>query len=115
MENKEPKFNQEFSFLNDEIILDLDNQVNEIISSEINPKERQKLLKKLKEKWNQVQKEYVGRNVDDDKRRFLDFVSYNIRKMSAGGLNMGRSEISNFIGEKMKELTPYFENFYGTP
>ena len=115
MESETPKFNPEFSFLEDERILELDNMINEVIGSEINSSDRKKLLEEIKVKWNSIQKECIEKNSAEDIKNFLLFVSYNLRKMSAGGMNLGRSEISNFIDEKSKELTPYFEKFQENP
>jgi len=113
MESREqlPKFNPEFSFLEDERIFELENLINKIL--EASSEEKQRLVDNLEEKWDRVFKECVQKaDVDNSHiKNFLLFVSYNIRKMSAGGINLGRSLIGNFIDKKSIELTPYFDRF----
>ena len=111
MENKEPKFIPEFSFLEDPKILELDNLVNATFSVFTKEEDKPKALEELKEKWKRVQKDLIEKNDinDVDVQNFLRFVRYNIRKMDAGGMNVGRSRISNFIDEQAVELRAHYD------
>ncbi len=115
MGSEASKFNPEFDFLENPRILELDNLINEIINFDTSPEEKQRLIGDFERKWNEAEEEYIKEAETDDTyiKDFLHFVSYNLRKMSIGGMNMGRSWIGDFIGRKASELTPYFDRFGG--
>jgi hypothetical protein len=114
MDNKEARFNLEFSFLEDPKILELSKLIDTILSLETQEDRRIQMLSELRVKWERVQEECVkeARTHPEHVKSFLEFVSYTLRLLSAGGVNLGRSRIGNFIDEKNNELSPYFDTFF---
>lgn len=113
MDKERRKFNPEYSFLENPKILNLQIVIDDLVASEASPEEKRQAIDALEKEWDQVLKECLVSVENDDSfiKDFLHFVSYNIRIMSAGGINLGRSRIGNFIDKKSVELTPYFERF----
>jgi len=107
-------WNPGFEFLEDDRILALDNLMNEIISADTAPEKRTALFAQLETDWDRVWSECLHESESDDAsmKRFLDFFSYNLRKLSAGGMNRDRTAIGRFLSQKEEEIAPYAEKFH---
>lgn len=114
MENREqqPKFNPEYSFLENPEILDLQRLFDETVGAN-NENTRGDKLSAFQELWEELLGKYTGEaGVDESHlKQLFQFFRYNMRILDKGGMLLGRSRIGIFMSSENEKLANRFDNF----
>ena len=114
MENREqqPKFNPEYSFLENPEILDLQRLFDETVGAN-NENTRGDKLSAFQELWEELLGKYTGEaGVDESHlKQLFQFFRYNMCILDKGGMLLGRSRIGIFMSSENEKLANRFDNF----
>lgn len=113
MENKEqlPKFNPEFSYLENPEILELQRLFDDTIGVN-NEDSRGNKLAAFQELWIELLKKYLEEANTDELhlKQLLQFFRYNMHILGKGGMLSGRSRIGIFMSAENEKLVKRFDS-----
>ena len=110
MKEQIPKFNPEFSYLENPEILGLQRLFDDIVSGDKNT--RIYKIPIFRKEWRQLLKKYseVARTNNFRLRQLVKFFRDNLRILDRGGMLLGRSEIGILMSEENEKLFGRYGN-----
>ncbi len=110
MKEQIPKFNPEFSYLENPEILGLQRLFDDIVSGDKNT--RINKIPIFRKEWRQLLKKYseVARTNNFRLRQLVKFFRDNLRILDRGGMLLGRSEIGILMSEENEKLFGRYGN-----
>ena len=113
MGNKEqsPKFNPEFSYLENPRILELQRLLDDILVAEDENFRNNRLIL-FQERWGELLEKY-SKETDVDQtelKQLFKFFRYNMRILDKGGMLLGRSRVGIFMSVENEKLINQFDS-----
>lgn len=105
-----PKFNPEFSYLENPEILDLQRLFDDILAGDKNI--RTNKIPIFRGKWRRLLQKYSEKARTDDSylRQLIKFFRDNLRILDKGGMLLSRSEIGILMSEENEKLLKRYRN-----